>query len=290
VSYTVRAGVFPNPTILAVNVISLPGAAGTITGPASVCVGSTGIQYSIEPVLNATNYLWTVPTGAVITGGAGTPSITVDFPNYVTTGVMKVLGSNGCGNGTYSPDLNISVNAALTGQANLVNFTVGVGQQQCLAVQTITTGGSSPGFIVENGGSVTFIASQRIGFLPTSAVRAGGYLHAYITTQCIPCNGASTPSNSVVSGSGNTTGDPTGQSGFVRVYPNPTYDQVTVELTDGTTRAEITVYSMVGEKLFNQALNGETEFRFELSERPAGIYLVHVQSGDKSEIVKIVKR
>ncbi len=291
VTYNGPGGCFnPNPTILTVNVISLPGAAGTITGPTAVCVGSTGIQYSIEPVPNATTYLWTVPAGAVITGGAGTPLITVDFPNYVTAGVMKVSGNNSCGDGATSPDLNISVNALLTGQANLLNFTVKSGQEQCLAVQTITTGGSTPGFIVENGGTVTFIASQTIAFLPTSTIREGGYLRAYITTQCIPCNGASTPSNSVVSGSGNTTRNPAGQSGFVRVYPNPTYDQVTVELTDGTTRAEITVYSMVGEKLFNQALNGETVFRFELSERPAGIYLVHVQSGDKSEIVKIVKR
>jgi hypothetical protein len=37
------------------------------------------------------------------------------------------------------------------------------------------------------------------------------------------------------------------------------------------------------------AMNGEPQFRFSLSGAPSGIYLIQVQSGNLSEIARIVK-
>jgi len=70
------------------------GAAGTISGPASVCINATGKVYSIAPVTNATAYTWTVPAGATIVSGQNTTSITVNFGN--TGGTISVYGSNFC--------------------------------------------------------------------------------------------------------------------------------------------------------------------------------------------------
>jgi hypothetical protein len=94
----------------AVTVTPQAGAAGAITGEAAVCQGTSGVIYTVAPVANATTYTWTVPTGATIVSGATTNSITVDFGLSAASGVITVYGSNSCGNGTTSPDFNVTVN------------------------------------------------------------------------------------------------------------------------------------------------------------------------------------
>jgi hypothetical protein len=49
----------------------------TVTGPASVCVNSTGNVYTTETGM--TGYTWTVSAGGTITAGAGTNAITVTW-------------------------------------------------------------------------------------------------------------------------------------------------------------------------------------------------------------------
>ena len=83
----------------AVQVNSLPANPGSIIGQTTVCIGTTGVIYTIAPVPGATSYNWAVPSGAVIAGGAGTPSITVDFSVAAVSGNVTVYGSNLCGNG-----------------------------------------------------------------------------------------------------------------------------------------------------------------------------------------------
>ena len=75
---------------------SVLGTPGVVTGTAGVCANSTGNVYSIVAVAGATSYLWTVPTGATITAGQGTTSITVSFGT--TAGSITVKAVNACGN------------------------------------------------------------------------------------------------------------------------------------------------------------------------------------------------
>ncbi len=75
--------------------INRPTAPGSITGDFLVCNDTTGLTYSIEAVPEATNYIWTVPAGAVITGGSGTNEITVNFGT--TDGEICVQTENSCG-------------------------------------------------------------------------------------------------------------------------------------------------------------------------------------------------
>jgi hypothetical protein len=74
---------------------SAPSSPGTISGTASVCVGST-ITYSISSVSGATSYTWTAPANATIASGQGTTSVTVSFTNSFTSGNLSV-SANGCG-------------------------------------------------------------------------------------------------------------------------------------------------------------------------------------------------
>ncbi len=87
------------PQCMPVVMTATPATPGVITGSSDVCGGDTDVGYSITPVAEATSYTWTVPSGASITAGSGTESITVDFGT--TSGSVCVTASSICG--TSSP-------------------------------------------------------------------------------------------------------------------------------------------------------------------------------------------
>ena len=99
----------PSPTVYNVTVDPAPGAAGTITGTAAICGGSTGIAYSVGAIQGVSTYVWTLPAGATIASGAGTNSITVNFAPNATAGNITVYGNNVCGNGAPSPAFAVAV-------------------------------------------------------------------------------------------------------------------------------------------------------------------------------------
>jgi hypothetical protein len=87
----------------------LPVAAGTISGAATVCKGTSSVSYSISTITNATSYVWSYSgTGAVISGT--TNNVTISFASGATSGNLTVYGVNACGNGTVSNALSITVN------------------------------------------------------------------------------------------------------------------------------------------------------------------------------------
>ena len=77
-------------------------ARGPITGSSSVNAGDSGDAYSISSVADATTYTWSVPSGATITSGQGTTSITVNFGCSAISGNITVTPSSGSGNGAPS--------------------------------------------------------------------------------------------------------------------------------------------------------------------------------------------
>lgn len=96
------------PTVFTVAVDGLPGPAGTITGTSNVCYNSMNVPYSVAPISNTVTYVWSLPTGATISSGAGTNSITVDFTNS-SEGNITVYGNSLCGNGTVSPSFPVTI-------------------------------------------------------------------------------------------------------------------------------------------------------------------------------------
>ncbi|MDP1622752.1 MAG: T9SS type A sorting domain-containing protein, partial [Bacteroidales bacterium] len=118
----------------AVTVNPLPAAAGTITGPASVCAGSMGKVYTVPAISGATSYVWTVPAGATITSGGTTNTITVTFGNTPASGIITVKGTNTCGSGNVSPNFNVTINAipaapVVTAAGALLTSSVATGNQ-----------------------------------------------------------------------------------------------------------------------------------------------------------------
>ncbi|MCX6280445.1 MAG: T9SS type A sorting domain-containing protein [Bacteroidetes bacterium] len=78
---------------------STPGTPGPINGPPTVCQSQTGVNYSVAPIPNALGYTWTVPPGASIVSGTGTPSIIVNFSGTAASGNVTVTGTSVCASG-----------------------------------------------------------------------------------------------------------------------------------------------------------------------------------------------
>ncbi len=70
------------------------------TIPPTYCDTDSGLSFSVSGVTGATSYSWTIPTGATISSGDGTSSITVNFNNAVAAGSQQVCvtPNNSCGN------------------------------------------------------------------------------------------------------------------------------------------------------------------------------------------------
>ena len=85
--------------------------AGVVMGPDTVCQGATGVVYYVSAISNAVNYTWTLPSGATITSGANTDSITVNFSPTATTGTfyITVQGNSACSPGTVSANFQVVI-------------------------------------------------------------------------------------------------------------------------------------------------------------------------------------
>ena len=120
-----------------VTLSSLPGAAGQISGPTSVCRGENGASFSIPLIPGASSYAWSLPSGVTIASGANTNSINVNFSLIASSGLISVYGLNTCGNGTAS-SYQITVNPLPIANAGP---DMAVGQNSDTTLHGTATGG-----------------------------------------------------------------------------------------------------------------------------------------------------
>lgn len=93
-----------------INVLSAPGVPGTPTGNSQLCSNPPNQTYTASSASGATSYTWDLqpPSAGVVTPSGN--SCTVDFDNaYTGTAMLKVKGTNSCGDGLWSPVLSITV-------------------------------------------------------------------------------------------------------------------------------------------------------------------------------------
>jgi len=95
----------------------VPGAAGSIIGPDSVCEGSLNNVYSIPLIPNATTYTWTVPIGTTFSS-CGTNVLFLRVYNGAISGILKVFGINTCGVGSFS-SIPLTVNPSPIANAGI---------------------------------------------------------------------------------------------------------------------------------------------------------------------------
>lgn len=222
----------------------------------------------------------------------GFPYLTPGDDYYVTSYAKTGSGRIFYGDVTYVPHVLASPPPA---QLSLGNITVAGGQDQCFnATQTITVAGTGTTFEVQNGATVRMIAGQRIRLLEGMKVDAGGNFHGSITTTnswCYASKGtvADYFSETVQdSGSVETYGIPGPE---IRVFPNPTDGDFTLQLTGipGGTPATIRCYDMTGRLILEQETRQGQDNLLSIGLRPRGIYLLRVNSCDRTFTARIIR-
>jgi hypothetical protein len=238
------------------------------------CPGAT--DGSISTTVTGGNpgytYLWsTGATTANLSGiGAGTYFVTVtDANNCVATNSWNVSVVN-----------NVCANISVTGILNTL-------PAMCYdATNTITVAGGGNVFEVSGAGYVTFIAGQKILYLPGTKVYGGGYMLGKIAPSGPFC--PTTKITEVASGSEETP-MVTERVNF-NLYPNPTNGNFTLvqkgESFYNTVKVE--VFSMSGEKVFTENMIGQ-KHEFNFSGMPSGLYFVKVVADGYVETIKLVK-
>jgi hypothetical protein len=217
------------------------------------------------------SYLWTIPASQ-------TPGNDYRIRISSMAGLPVSDESNG----------NFLISTGINAYDTVKNITVAGGQTMCFnATNTLTVAGSGSTFQVQNGGSATLIAGQKISFLPGTRVFSGGYMHGYISN--VYCGGMTAPMVSAITG----TEDPQAvvtQSGYI-LYPNPTPGSFTIESrgasAEGINRIE--VLDMRGMIITTGTLCNECPNRFTIEHAPSGLYFVRISAGTKSETIKLMK-
>jgi len=176
----------------AVTVNPLPGVAGTITGTASVCQGQTGVAYSVPAIANATGYVWTLPSGATIASGNNTNAITVNYSTTASSGNISVYGTNGCGNGTASPNFAVTVNP-LPGAAGTITGTASVCQGQIGVAYSVPAIANATGYVWTLPSGTTIASGNNTNAITVnySTTASSGNMSVYGTNDC--GNGIASP-------------------------------------------------------------------------------------------------
>jgi hypothetical protein len=189
------------PTIASHLATTNPRPGPTITGPASVCPGSTGNVYTTQAGMSG--YTWTVSVGGTLNGGGGTNAITVTW-NTAGAQTVSVNYTNAYSCPALAPTVfNVTVNA--------------------LPVPTIT--GPTP-ICMGSTGNVYTTQVGMTGYLWT--VSAGGFITgggtATSNTVTVTWNtaGAKTVSVSYTNANGCTAAAPTVFNVTVNALPVPT--------------------------------------------------------------------
>jgi hypothetical protein len=78
------------------------------------------------------------------------------------------------------------------------------------------------------------------------------------------------------------------QEKSIKVYPNPNNGQFSVILNNFSERAEVTVYSLMGKKVFQTSPARPENFDIDLSSALKGLYIVKVISGGEQFMKKII--
>ncbi len=249
-------------------VVPLPVAAGTITGNNTVCEGDAGIVYTVPPITNATGYVWTIPSGAIIVGGVNTNSITVDFPAPSSSGIINVYGTDYCGNGTVSPDLAITVNPVpptpvITAVLNILTSSSATGNQWYFN-----------GVLITGATGQTYTSDQ-----------SGDY------TCIVTLDGCSSAISNIINIIITETGDKN-TAGRISVYPVPNDGRFTVSFSGSFNETYIiSVLNNLGVKIYEEtkmAMNASFQMEIDLRPIPNGVYTIILINKDQNVLKKVI--
>ncbi|MFN8115156.1 MAG: T9SS type A sorting domain-containing protein [Bacteroidia bacterium] len=208
-------------TTKSITVNPLPTQATSITGTNTVCQGVNGVTYIANNLNNSLSFTWSTPNGCNIVSGLNTKTITVNYDNTATSGIISVYGTNGCGDGN-NRNKSITVNplpdaaGAISGSAsnNVCPLSTNINYSVApIANATGYTWIYPSGYSVASGGNTNSI------FLDATVNASNGGIKVVGTNAC----GAGDTSNVL---SVNISGLPTQQICVVTVDSSSVHNEI----------------------------------------------------------------
>jgi uncharacterized delta-60 repeat protein len=264
----------------------LPSAAGTISGLTAICTGQNSVTYSVPPIANASNYIWSLPNG--VTGSSNTNTISVDFSNIATTGNISVYGTNSCGAGNSSTSI-ITVNPLPIINTNPTDIQVNIGNQAIFTTSSNATNyqwqvNSGSGFQnIFNGGQFSGATSNNLTVYNTSMSNDNNQFRCEITA-----NNCSTTSNSAILTVVNNVGiNDFENKNIFELYPNPSGDFVNLKSNLSLLEIKYEIVDNAGRIVLSGVLQNDNQ-SIDVSKLSRGIYNLNV-IGSHSKTMKLVK-
>ncbi len=231
--------------LLTVIFTTAPATPGTISGPTSVCAGSTNTYY-VAPVANANTYTWTTPAG--FTGTSTNDSITVVAGT--NSGSISIVAVGTCGTSA-SNAASITVNAlpstpTITPSGNILSSSAATGNQWSLNGSPIS------------GATAQFYTMTGAGFYTVTVTNANG------------CSATSAVFN-------NTGISESELSNLFTMFPNPTQDVVSITVNTDKTIESATITNVLGKvvKTINaKSFKATSTLTVEVKDLSSGIYFV----------------
>ncbi len=261
-------------------IIPLPTQTGIIEGPANFCEGDE-LLYTISNVMNADVYTWTIiPQGAAtILSGQGLDAISV-LPNDDLFTIELLPSNMGCGQSTYMytafsiAPLNAPIEGptALDCANSVATFSVPFNDQSTYQ-WTIPSGAQ---LISGDGTNSIEVQFGGVGGEVTMVETTGTNCQGSVQTINVECV-VSTEEREIT-------------TGIVQVYPNPTRDQLIIELSSDMMKDDISMVEV-------RDLSGRLVHLQTLLEPRTTISMAHLSSGSYilrlptpvPQFVKVVK-
>ena len=235
----------------------LPRCAGAMNGAITVCQNTNGVTYTVPPIVNATSYQWTLPSG--VTGISNTNSITVNFGPAAVSGQIMVSGVNNFGAGG-NASLWITVNPTpstpvVTQNANVLTSSAASGNQWYNSFGILAGQTNQTYSLTANGNYYSIVTLAGCNSDTSNIIQ--------VTTMGIAGN---QHTNSII------------------VYPNPATNEL--HLPNELTNFSFKIFTVSGKLLFE----GENNKTIDISKLEHGMYYISIKcSEEKYSISKFSK-
>jgi hypothetical protein len=202
-------------------------ASTSLTGPTSVCAGSTQ-TYTASPIPGAIAYTWSLPGGWTGTSTTNTITVTVG----TTSGQVTVMGNDACSNNGTATSLTVTVNAAPS-----ANITAAGPVTFCQGSNVVLNSNTGLGYTYQWYQGTTMVGTNTSSYTAT----ASGNYSIHITA------GGCTTTSNIIAVTVNPAPNATASSN------SPVCVGQTINLNGGSTTGGAT-FSWTGPNTFSSAL------------------------------------
>ncbi|MBK9047405.1 MAG: PKD domain-containing protein [Bacteroidetes bacterium] len=264
-----------------VTIRAKPPIPGLVNGQiVEVCAGISGVNYSVSPVSGATSYQWTAPVNAAIVSGQGTNSVVVDYSASFVSGTLRVAAVNGCG----SSNERVTTIRSVPSKPGIITGSTGVCANQTGVSYSIASvnGGTTYNWIVPAGATIT--SGQNTTAIAVNFGVNGGNIKVRAGNSC-GNSGYRTLATAIVC----KETDEDFVEIDVKVFPNPSSTEFTLQLNHLTKDAELIVRDVTGRIVERRKLAADENNIIFGNQLPRGFYIGELWTNRKMKSLKFSK-